>query len=52
MENIKTSELEYLPTYFRGKKCLTLQKILEMNLPSHTLPFYHIYIVKVCQNKH
>ena len=52
MENIKTNELEYLPTYFRCKKCFTLQKILEIKFPSEDLPFYHIYIVKVCQNKH
>ena len=52
MENIKSNELEYLPTYFRCKKCLTLQKILETKFPSEDLPFYHIYIVKVCQNKH
>ena len=52
MENIKANELDYLPTYFRCKKCLTLQKILEITFPSHNLPFYHIYIVKVCQNKH
>jgi len=52
MENKKANELEYLPTYFRCKKCLTLQKILEIKFPSENLPFYHIYIVKVCQNKH
>ena len=52
MENMKTNELEYLPTYFRCKKCLTLQKILEIKFPSENLPLYHIYIVKVCQNNH
>ena len=52
MKDIKTNDLEYMPKYFRCKKCLTLQKILEISFPDYNIPFYHIYIVKICQNKH
>ena len=52
MKNIKTNDLEYMPKYFRCKKCLTLQIILEISFPDYNIPLYHIYIVKVCQNKH
>lgn len=52
MEDIKANKLEYLPTYFRCRKCLTLQEILEISFPDYSSPFYHIYIIKKCQNKH
>ena len=45
-------ELKDLPTFFRCKKCLSVQKIINFSFPDNNIPMNYIYIITVCQNNH